>query len=157
MADYNHTSDWYYEGNISKKLVEFFTDNEYVVIKDNSANIKARGEDIIVEQGGVKIVVEVKGYPTEFQTKGTTKGTPKVTKPTLQAKHWFSEAILSSIFNYKKHENNSNTKLAIAFPKFERYEVLVTKVKPFFKKHKIDFTVYFVHENGEVTIDNLGK
>ncbi len=49
---------------------------------------------------GQQEIIEVKGYPTTVHTKGKDKGKPKPTNPKLQAKHWFSEALLSSIFNY---------------------------------------------------------
>lgn len=99
MTEYNHQDDWFYEGQISKKLVSYFIKNGYTVLKDNSDKISARGEDIIVSIKGQQEIIEVKGYPTTVHTKGKDKGKPKPTNRKLQAKHWFSEALLSSIFN----------------------------------------------------------
>jgi len=104
MTKSNHIDEWFYEGQISKCLVTYFVDNGYQIIKDNSNNISAKGEDIIVSIHGQQEIIEVKGYPTTYYAKGPKKGQPKPTKPKLQAKHWFSEALLSSIFNYQRQK-----------------------------------------------------
>lgn len=155
--EYNHKNDWYYEGQISKKLVAYFLKNGYTILKDNSDKISMRGEDIIASIHGQQEIIEVKGYPTTFHTKGKDKGKPKPTNPKLQAKHWFSEALLSSIFNYQRQKVNDNFILALAFPFNDRYKELIGKVENFFTDNNLSFKVYFVHEDGNVTIDNLNK
>lgn len=157
MKEYNHQEDWFYEGQISKKLVDYFLKNGYKILKDNSEKISARGEDIIVSLQGQQEIIEVKGYPTTVHTKGKDKGKPKPTNPKLQAKHWFSEALLSSIFNYQRHKDSKNFNLALAFPLIDRYKELIGKVEDFFTDNNINFKVYFVDDKGSVTIDNLNK
>ncbi len=115
MNNYNYQNDWFYEGQVSKKLVEYLKNNGFKILKDNSDNIRVKGEDIIANQEGQNEIIEVKGYPTTFYTSGTKKGLPKKTKPKLQAKHWFSEALISTIFNYQKHKKSGNFNLALAF------------------------------------------
>lgn len=157
MTEYNHQEDWFYEGQISKKLVDYFLKNDYKILKNNSDKISARGEDIIVSIQGLQEIIEVKGYPTTVHTKGKDKGKPKPTNPKLQAKHWFSEALLSSIFNYQRHKDNQNFKLALAFPLTDRYKELIGKVEDFFTDNDLNFKVYFVDDKGNVTIDNLNR
>lgn len=157
MTEYNHQDDWFYEGQISKKLVDYFLKNGYKILKDNSAKISARGEDIIVSIQGQQEIIEVKGYPTTVHTKGKDKGKPKPTNPKLQAKHWFSDALLSSIFNYQRHKDNDKFKLALALPLTDRYKELIGKVEDFFTDNNLNFKVYFVDDKGTVTIDNLNK
>ncbi len=48
MKEFDHKNDWYYEGNVSKKLVEYLKNENYTILKDNSENIKSKGIDIIV-------------------------------------------------------------------------------------------------------------
>jgi len=103
MKEFDHQSDWFFEGQISRKLVAYLITNGYEILKDNSVNVKARGEDIIAIRNGIKEVIEVKGYPSEFYTSGQKKGQKKPTRPRLQSKHWFSESILTSLNNYRKH------------------------------------------------------
>ena len=153
----NHINEWFYEGLISKSLVDYFIKNGYEIIKDNSDNIYAKGEDIIVSRNGFKEIIEVKGYPTTYYVKGPKKGQLKPTNPKLQAKHWFSEALLSSIFNYQKQIGNKKFKLALALRLIDKYKELISKVENFFTDNNIDFKVYFIDENGFVIIDNLNR
>lgn len=157
MKEHNHREDWFYEGQVSSKLVEYFKENGYSILKDNSHNIQARGEDIIISKHEQKEIIEVKGYPSSTYTKGTKKGKLKSTNLKLQAKHWFSEALLASIFNYQRQKTKCNIKLALAFPLEDKYKELLGKVEDFFSDHNIDFRVYFVDKNGQVTIDNLNR
>lgn len=153
----NHINEWFYEGRISKCLVDYLIKNGYEIIKDNSNNINARGEDIIASRNGFQEIIEVKGYPTTYYSKGPNMGQPKPTKPKLQAKHWFSEALLSSISNYQRQKGNKKYKLALALPLTDRYKELISKVEDFFTDNNIDFKVYFIDESGSVIIDNLNR
>ena len=152
---YDHKSDWYYEGNISRTLVNHFTKIGFTVLKDNSDNIKERGVDIIIEDSTSYIIMEVKGYPTRFHTKGINKGKPKVTKPEYQAKHWFNEVIMTTLLNYNKFRGKPNLKLAIGLPKYETYEKLLNNIQDYFSDNKLEFKVYFVDENSKVEEQNL--
>jgi hypothetical protein len=147
---YDHKTDWYYEGNISRIIVNYLTEQGFTILKDNSDNIKARGIDIITKDSISYMIMEVKGYPTEFHTKGNKKGEPKVTKPELQAKHWFNEVIMTTLLNYNKFRHEPNLKLAIGLPKFEIYSNLVKKIQYFFSDNKLEFKVYFVDVNSKV-------
>ncbi len=155
MYNYDHKTDWYYEGEISKKIVLYLIKNGYEIIKDNSNNISTKGEDIIARINGITEIIEVKGYPTNIYTNGTNRGKPKPTNPKLQAKHWFTDVLISCIFNYKKHKMNGNFKLAIGLPLNDRYLELIGKVEDFFYDYKIDMKIYLVNEGGEIIERNL--
>jgi hypothetical protein len=127
----------------------------FTVLNDNSDNIKERGVDIIVKDSKSYFIIEVKGYPTCFHTKGINKGKPKVTKPEHQAKHWFNEVIMTTLLNFNKFRDEPNLKLAIGLPKFEIYEKLVNNIKDYFSDNKLEFKVYFVDENSKVEEKNL--
>lgn len=154
---YDHKLDWYYEGNISRSLVNYFNKMGFTVLKDNSNNIRERGVDIIVEDSKSYIIMEVKGYPTRFHTKGLNKGKPKITKPELQAKHWFNEVVMTALLNYKKFKDKPNLKLAIGLPKFDTYEKLVKNIEDYFYDNMLEFKVYFVDEASKVEEKNLKK
>ena len=153
----NHKEDWFYEGQISRKLVKYFKSNGYNIVKDNSDKISLKGEDIIVECNGEYEIIEVKGYPTTYYTQGPKKGLPKKTNPKLQAKHWFSEAVLSSFNNYKRHRGKDSFRIALAFPLVERYKELIAIVEDYFTDNNISLNVYFVNKDGQIIIDNLNK
>lgn len=157
IKDYDHKLDWYYEGNVSTKIVSHLKRNGYDIKKDNSNNVRARGADIIATKNMSKIAIEVKGYPTKYYVQGIKKGQIKKTNPKLQAKHWFSEAILSSIFNYTNPKYKDISKIALGFPKMPRYEELIEKVSKYFVDNQINIPVYLVSKEGEITITNLNK
>ena len=156
MKKYDHTTDWFYEGNVSKTIVSHLRNANYNITKDNSDKIRARGEDIIATKNGVDLIVEVKGYPTEFHTKGKDKGKKKGTDPKLQAKHWFSEVIFCTMTNYTKHRGRK-IELGLGLPNNERYHELVKKVKPFFIDKKLDIKIFFVDKLGKVTVEQLSS
>ena len=154
--EFTHTTDWYYEGNISSIIVDFLKNSGYKILKDNSHNPRLRGEDIIAQNpNGISEVIEVKGYPSEFYTMTDKKGNPKPTKPKQQAEHWFSGVLISNMYNYRKHKKLGNFQLCLGFPDLERYRELILKVEDYFTDFEIDTKIYFVDINGKVRIDNL--
>jgi len=149
---FDHTQDWFYEGNISKVFVEYLKKNSHKILKDNSGNIKQKGVDIISQKNDIYYLSEVKGYPTEFYVNGPNKGEKKKTNPKLQAKHWLGEAILSSIFNYSEYKYQyDNIELCVVLPEIDRYKELLKTILPFFIDNcncKIKF--FLVNEKSEV-------
>jgi Holliday junction resolvase-like predicted endonuclease len=156
MSNYDHRIDWYYEGNISRAIVKFLKLQDYKIIKDNSEKISERGEDIIASKYGVNLIVEVKGYPTEFLTNGVNKGQKKRTNPKQQAKHWLSEAIFTLMRSYSKHKGDK-MEIALGLPKHPRYDELIAMVKPFFADSRIPLKVFLVDELNVVTTEILSK
>jgi len=82
--------------------------------------------------------VTVKGYP---------KGTDK-TKPSVQARHWFKQAIFDIIV-YREEDNHVS--LAVAMPDYPRYRKLAQKI-PWFKK-AAHFAYFWVKEDGQIIIE----
>lgn len=157
MKEFDHRTDWFFEGQISGKLVSYLILNGYEILKDNSGNVKARGEDIIAIKNGIKEVIEVKGYPSEFYTSGEKKGQKKKTRPEDQAKHWFSECLYSCLKNYYKHKGNEDYIVAMAFPLHARYFELIANVEDFFTDFNVNLKVYCIDKDGDVTISNLNR
>ena len=157
MIIFTHKEDWFYEGNVSAQIINYFKGNFYEIVKDNSLNTKAHGVDIIVKNANSLIVMEVKGYPSKYHTKGINVGKLKVTKPQHQAKHWFGEVIMKTIYNYSKYKDEKNLKLAIGIPQNDVYSDLIEIVKDYFIKNNLDLFIYFVSEKGEITIQNLNE
>jgi Holliday junction resolvase-like predicted endonuclease len=154
MPLYDQKIDWYYEGNISQAIVTFLRLHNYKITKDNSSKISERGEDIVASKDGITLIVEVKGYPTEFHTKGENKRQRKRTNPKLQAKHWFSEGIFTLMKSYSKYRN-MKIEIALGLPKHERYDELLELVKPFFIGHGIRLKVIFVDDHNIVTEESI--
>lgn len=157
--EFDHKTDWFYEGQISSKIVDYLKKEKYEVLKDNSKNIKQRGVDIIaVSPSGNTELIEVKGFPSTHHVKGDKKGEKKKTRPKDQSNHWFSEVITDNIYNYgEQSANYKNIVLAIGLPLDNQYKKLISRVEKYFTDNNVDFKVYLVDKDGNVTVDNLNS
>ena len=137
--------DWYWEGNIQEKIVIHLQNQGYDVIAVDTIK-KTIGADIIAKKFDKKIVVEVKGWPSDKYSDGPKKGQLKPTQPTLQAKHWLSEAFLTII---RRKQFFLDSTLAIGLPRYQRYIDLVSDIRWAIESLKIK--TFFVDSKGEVT------
>lgn len=149
----NPLEDWFHESKISRVLVRYLIECNYAIIQDNTENKAAKGVDIIAIKDSVQELVEVKGYPSIYFVNGDKKGQKNKTNPHLQSTHWFSGCLSSTLKNFESKE----TKLAMAFPACSRYEELVIKNQKYFTENDLDVKVYFIDEQGSITISNLNK
>lgn len=98
---------------------------------------RQQGIDIIAEKKGKKLWVSVKGYPNP---------TPR-TNPSVQAGHWFKQAIFDMI-DYR--ERDKNIMLALALPDFPRYRKMAAKITWFQTAAK--YSYFRVDETGKVKV-----
>lgn len=155
IQDFNldPAEDWFDESKLCATLEGYFEGNGYEIIKSNAQNKSAKGTDLIVSKDGASEFIEVKGYPSIYYVEKKKRGSVKKTTPYLQSTHWFSGCLSSTLKNYESKE----TKLAMAFPACYRYEELVRKGQKYFTDNDLDIKVYFIDEEGRVTISNLNK
>lgn len=136
--------DWFWEGNVQEKISSHLQKQGFEVRAVNTAK-KSAGADIIGRKSGENIVVEVKGWPSDKYTNGAKRGEPKPTQPSLQAKHWLSEALLAII--RRKQEYPEHT-LAIGLPDFKRYVDLINDIK--WATEKLKIKIFIVEASGRV-------
>ncbi len=91
-------------------------------------------------------MVEVKGWPSSTYARGERAGQPKPTQPTLQATHWFSEALTSLI----RRGAEPGSRLAMGLPDMPRYRMLLGEAG--WALDRLDITVYLVAADGAVEI-----
>jgi hypothetical protein len=106
---------------------------------------REKGPDLVLGKETRKLVVEAKGYPDTIYARGPNQGKPKPTKPRLQAKHWFAEALLSAMLLQTEYSENE---IGIALPNNERYLQLYSKVRQ--QLDRIGLHVFFVDAKGKV-------
>lgn len=148
LRNWSYEDEWFEETNVSTKIKEFLEKSGYKIIKFN-ADKMARGPDIVGEKDSQRIIVEVKGYPSDKYVKdnpkrGIKKGDLKPTDPKLQAKHWVAELLLSLLIQKSKDPAT----LAMGLPKSETYQRLLDKIE----YKKLGFICFIVDENGNVEI-----
>jgi Holliday junction resolvase-like predicted endonuclease len=136
--------DWFWEGNVQKILVNYLQEKGFEVEAANTAK-KTTGADIIAKRSNENLIVEVKGWPSDKYMDGPNQGQPKPTQPTLQAKHWLSEAFLTIIRRKSKYPKHA---LAIGLPHCKRYVALLKEMDWAIKS--LGIKIYFVESDGTV-------
>jgi hypothetical protein len=129
---------WFWEGNVQSKVISYLATQGYQIRSVADTASHQQGIDIVAEKDGKPIWVSVKGYP---------RGTER-TNPSVQAGHWFKEAIFD-IIAYR--ERDKNVLLAVAFPDFPRYRSLAKRVT--WLKPVANFNYFWVKESGEVAAE----
>jgi len=146
---WDKTQDWFWEGNIQEKIVNYMKKKEkFVIIRKSNTGARERGPDILAKRNTILRQVAVKGYPSDKYTQdclGGKKGEEKRTDPKLQAKHWLAEAVFE-IINAKSQ--NEKLEVALGLPEFQLYKDDIRKLRWFVRK--IELGVYFVDETGKV-------
>ena len=143
-AKWNYEDEWFEETNVARKIKKYLLSREYKITKFNESKWQ-KGHDIEAIKQSQKSVIEVKGYPSDKYVRGKKKGLIKPTDPKLQAKHGFSEALLSLLI---AKSDDRRCKIAIGLPRFQVYEDLLAKLKPVIEKLKIG--ILLVKRNGNV-------
>lgn len=139
--------DWFWEGHVQARLRDHLRSLGWHLLKEADCLKRERGIDLLLERkGGLRLAVEVKGFPGTTYARGAKRGQPKPTQPTLQAKHWFGEALLSAI---RCQSSNPSYSVAIAFPDVPRYRSLTASTSDALARLAIG--VFLVQENGDVT------
>jgi hypothetical protein len=115
-------SDWFWEGHVQARLRDHFVVQGWRLLRESNCLLRERGIDLLLERHGAQLAIEVKGFPSSTYGRGPLKGQPKPTQPTLQAKHWFAEALLAAIRILSKHPEYA---VAVGFPDMPRYRSLI--------------------------------
>jgi biotin operon repressor len=130
--------NWFWEGNVQSKVINHLAAQGYQIRSVADTSSHQQGIDIVAEKNGRPIWVSVKGYP---------QGTDR-TNPSVQAGHWFKQAIFD-IIAYR--ERDKNVLLAVAFPDYPRYHSLANKIT--WLKPVANFIYFWVRQSGEVVVD----
>jgi hypothetical protein len=144
MPEWDRTEDWFWEGNIQQKIIDFLNSMEgYKIIR--ICDPKTKGPDILVERHGILRQIEVKGYPSEKYVAGPSEGQKKPTNPRLQAKHWFGEALLALLI---AKSNNTELEISLGLPKKQIYIDLLNDTS--WARRIMGISCYIVDESGDV-------
>ena len=138
-------SDWFWEGHIQGRLRDHLVAQGWRLLRESDCLSRERGIDLLLERGGEHLAIEVKGFPSTTYGRGPMKGQPKPTQPTLQAKHWFAEALLAAILVQSKHPAYT---VAIAFPDMPRYRSLIDSTRNALTR--VGLGVFLVKNGGAV-------
>jgi hypothetical protein len=145
-AQSHSEKEWAWEGNIQSCVVTHLAATGWSILRVADTAQRERGVDIIAQRDGQRLLVEVKGWPSSTYARGERAGQPKPTQPTLQATHWFAEALTSLI----RRGGEPGSRLAMGLPAIPRYRTLLGQVG--WALDRLDITVYLVTAEGLVQI-----
>jgi hypothetical protein len=150
----NPTAEWYWEGNVQAALVAKLKADGWAIVGQADTASRQQGPDVEARRGSTPLLLEVKGYPSTVYVRGERAGQPKPTEPALQARHWFSEALSTTIL---RKEDFPQAQLAVVFPEVSTYLRLIERSAWALKA--LGIWVYIVGQGGVVrtmTFSDLG-
>lgn len=139
------TDDWFWEGNVVEAVGSFLESDGWVIRSKANTLIKERGIDLDAHRGSQRILVEAKGYPSKAYRDPRKAGQVKPTNPTLQAGHWFAQALLKVV---QLRSTEQHAIPVIALPDFPKYRSLYGSIQPALAL--LGIAVMFVDEGGNV-------
>ena len=136
-----------WEGNVQNAIVAHLKADGWTIISAADTASHARGIDVVAARDGQQLLIEVKGYPGTTYARGPKAGQPKPTQPTLQAKHWLSDAILKAMRTRGKH---AAALVGIGLPDMPRYRSLLAEIAS--SLTALDLMVLLVHDDRSVSV-----
>lgn len=136
---------WFWEGNVQRAVRRHLEATGWRILREANTATQERGIDLLAECDGLRLAVEVKGFPKSTYQLGAKAGQPKPTQPTLQAKHWFSDAFLKLV---RLRSEQADFALAIALPNYPRYQTLLGQSR--WALDRLGFGVFLVEATGDV-------
>jgi hypothetical protein len=138
-------ADWFWEGHVQAVLVEHLRRQGWEITAISDTAARAQGEDVAAVKDGRHLVVEVKGYPSTGYRDPRRAAEVKRTNPTLQAKHWFADALLKLV---RLRGTRPDVEGAMAFPDAPRYRSLIKETRG--PLQQLGIGLYFVGADGTV-------
>lgn len=116
--------EWSWEGNVQAALVRHLAAAGWHIRRVADTESRERGVDIEADRNGERLLLEVKGYPGSTYARGDRAGQPKPTSAPLQARAYFSHALLSGML---MRDGHPDARVALAFPSAETYATLARR------------------------------
>ncbi|MFC5260946.1 hypothetical protein ACFPJ1_02395 [Kribbella qitaiheensis] len=116
---------WPHEVAVQGALVGWLVRDNWRILRVADTEAQEQGTDVIADRDGVRLMVEVKGYPGSTYGRGPKAGEPKPTPSTLQASHWLATALLRAM---RMRGADQDSRIVIALPDATRYGALLSEI-----------------------------
>ena|SRR5579862_2099976 len=140
-------SEWFWEGNVVSSLVGYLSRQGWQVYGVADTKTHERGVDIRASRDGSEILIEVKGYPSKVYRNEARHTELKKTNPTVQARVWYSEAMLKAM---QLQNEYPTAQVAIGLPNLPRYVALIQSTQT--SRAKLEIKILLVDEVGNVEV-----
>ncbi|KUG55627.1 hypothetical protein AVL62_04770 [Serinicoccus chungangensis] len=112
---------WPWEGAVQDVFADVLRAVDWEIESLADTAKKSRGVDVLARRGERLLGAEVKGYPSDKYVDPRRAHETKKTKPTTQARHWFSHGILAALM---LRDAQPERESLLVFPAFPRYASL---------------------------------
>lgn len=118
------SEDWHTEANVQASVVTALAGDGWRILSVANTATKEHGIDVIASRDGQTLGIEVKGYPSRGYADPARACEIKRTKPSNQAGHWYSQAILAAM---RLRGKEPTWRSVVALPDFPRYRDLYSE------------------------------
>jgi hypothetical protein len=136
---------WFWEGSVQRVIAAHLERAGWTIESMADTAIKAQGDDIRARSGGRVLRVEVKGWPSKGHADVRRATEAKPTGASVQAGHWYSQALLGSVRDLNDHPTDE---VAIGLPDMPRFRSLIAGTEA--PLRRLGIGVYLVREGGAV-------
>lgn len=136
---------WHTEARVQAAVVSALEAGGWRVLSQADTATKERGIDVVAARGDHVAGIEVKGFPTKTYADPRRQAETKPTRPSTQAGHWYSQAMLAAM---RLRTRNPEHLSVIALPDFPRYRTLFVETQSSLEAAGIH--VWWVQSSGKV-------
>jgi hypothetical protein len=141
---------WPWEGAAQQAFVTALVSTGWTVTSTADTATKAPGVDVLALKGVRQLGAEVKGWPGKGYADPRRAHEVKPTRPTTQAGHWFSQALMEGLMLLDSHPGHES--LVVLPDGYPRYRDLAEKTRT--GRAAAGVHVVLVNSSGEVTSDS---
>ena len=127
------------EADVQAQIVEHLTRKNWSIVRVANTASREQGIDIIATKRSRTLAIEVKWWPGTAYADPRRSHETKPTAPGLQARHWFSHAVLTALLMANDHQDYE---VAIGLPDMPTYRNLHGRIAR--SLHTLGVTVLFV-------------
>ena len=124
--NWSYEDEWFEETNVLKVVKKYLESKGWNVIKFSEIKTD-KGHDLEAMNGNDHLILECKGFPSDYYVSGSKKGELKRTNSKLQAHHWFTDVLYSVL---KAKSKDPNVRIGIALPSVNGvYEKFIQEIQ----------------------------
>ena len=142
----NDGHEWFWEGNIQAALVRHLANDGWRIRRVADTHSREHGVDIQADRGDIRLLVEVKGYPSATYLNGPNEGQKKNFGVGAQARTYFGNAVLTGLL---MRSDNVDARVVLVFPALATFQNLARR-----SAHPLGLAgieIWLINEIGQVT------
>lgn len=117
---------WPWEGEVQQAFSDWLRLEGWEILSSADTATKAHGVDVVARKGDRQLGAEAKGWPSEGYADPRRAAETKRTRPTTQAGHWYSQALMKAIMLLDSHPGYESL---VVVPDYPRYRDLARRTQ----------------------------